>query len=142
MTPIQQMILSLHPKKKYALIEYIPDFEAYDSDTSGNDAHVPASSAVDAYDDGIQGSLSERLYNEMDQQTMRIRSLPLSKSHDECSLSFRRIPIDGNISNERCEQWLIVDLPSSVSTPARAHFHRSSNLIDQSLTSWSKTLNL
>jgi hypothetical protein len=137
MTPIQQMILSLHPKKKYALIEYIPDFEAYDSDTNANDAHLPSSSVIDAYDDGIQGSLSERLYNEMDRQTMRTLSIPLLKVHSGCSLSFRRVSIDGNVSNESCKQRPIDDLQSSVSTHARACSPRSPNLIDQSLTSWS-----
>ena len=51
------------------------------------------------------------------------------------SLSFRRISIDGNVSNEKCEQRSIAALHSSVSTHhARSYVHRSSNLIDQSLT--------
>ena len=67
LTPVQQMILSLRPRKKLSLIEYIPDFEAYDNDinTNDNDIQSPAT-FVEAYENDNQGSLSERLYNEID----------------------------------------------------------------------------
>lgn len=72
MTPIQQMILSLKPKKKYPLIGYIPDFEAYDDEDNINQDDIQSSSFIDTYDNAIQGSLSERLYREIDGQTTGI----------------------------------------------------------------------
>jgi hypothetical protein len=75
MLPIQQMILSLQPKKKYALIEYIPDFESYDNDVHVHaenlDDDVRSSLQFDVDDSDSQESLSERLYKEMDEQTTR-----------------------------------------------------------------------
>jgi hypothetical protein len=72
MTPIQQMIISLQPKKKYSLIEYIPDFESYNDDANVNDDDIQSSSFIESDENAIQGSLSERLYSEIDGQTTRI----------------------------------------------------------------------
>jgi hypothetical protein len=71
--PIQQMIISLQPKKKYALIEYIPDFEAYDQivNPSPDDDELHTASLGDALDSDNPDSLSERLYKEIDGQTTR-----------------------------------------------------------------------
>jgi hypothetical protein len=75
MTPIQQMIISLRPKKKYSLVEYIPDFESYNDDFNTNDdVSIQSSAFIETYDDDIQGSLSERLYKEIDEQNTRIYS--------------------------------------------------------------------
>jgi hypothetical protein len=69
-TPVQQMIVSLRPKKKFSLIEYIPDFESYDNDLNTNDNDPQSASAyVETYENENQGSLSERLYNEIDGRT-------------------------------------------------------------------------
>jgi hypothetical protein len=75
MAPIQQMIISLRPKKKNPLIEYIPDFDSYNDDININDDDIQSSSFIESYDNAIQGSLSERLYREIDGQTTRIYSL-------------------------------------------------------------------
>jgi hypothetical protein len=72
MTPIQQMIISLRPKKKYSLIDYIPNFESYNDDVNINDGDTPSSAFIETYDSDIQGSLSERLYEEIDGQTTGI----------------------------------------------------------------------
>jgi len=75
MAPIQQMIISLRPKKKNPLMEYIPDFDSYNDDININDDDIQSSSFIESYDNAIQGSLSERLYREIDGQTTRIYSL-------------------------------------------------------------------
>jgi hypothetical protein len=73
MTSIQQIIISLQPKKKYSLIEYIPDFESYNDDGNVNDNNdIQSSAFIEAYDNDIQGSLSEQLYQAIDGQTTRI----------------------------------------------------------------------
>lgn len=67
------MIISLQPKKKYQLLEFVPDFESYnDDDDNSNEDNIQSSSFIDTYDNMIQGSLSERLYREIDGQTTRI----------------------------------------------------------------------
>ncbi|UJR14879.1 hypothetical protein I4U23_001863 [Adineta vaga] len=73
MIPVQQMIVSLRPKKKYNLIEYIPNFDLYDDElnTMNINDHLPSSTVIDTYDNDIHGSLSERLYKEIDEQTTR-----------------------------------------------------------------------
>jgi len=73
MAPIQQMIISLQPKKKVALISYIPNFDEYEHDDNANDndTQLPISS-IEIYDNGEQESLSERLYNEIDGRTTGI----------------------------------------------------------------------
>ena len=71
---IEQMILSLQPKKKYVLMEYIPDFESYDNDFDIHDSHEnqrQLSASIDIEENEHQGSLSEQLYKEIDQQTTR-----------------------------------------------------------------------
>ena len=67
--PIQQIIVSLQPKKKYNLIEYIPDFDVYDDEvnTMSVDEHFPSSTVIDTFDNDLRGSLSERLYKEIDE---------------------------------------------------------------------------
>ncbi|CAF1392447.1 unnamed protein product [Rotaria sordida] len=70
MTPIQQMIISLRPRKKISLAEYIPDFE-YDNEIDINDNDIQSSSLYETYDSENQGSLSEQIYKEIDGQTTR-----------------------------------------------------------------------
>ncbi|CAF4777399.1 unnamed protein product [Rotaria sp. Silwood1] len=70
--PIRQIITSLQPKKKYSLIQYIPDFESYNDDISIIDYDAEISASLETYDTDNQGSLSERLYNEIDGQTTRL----------------------------------------------------------------------
>jgi len=72
MIPIQQMIISLQPKKKLPLIEWIPDFESYNDDNNINNDDIQSSSSIEVYDNNIQESLSERLYKEIDGKTTRI----------------------------------------------------------------------
>lgn len=72
LTPVQQIILSLKPKKKYSLIEYIPDFGAYDQDMDLNNDQMPAPLAPETYDNEMQDSLSDRLYKELDGSTTGI----------------------------------------------------------------------
>ena len=69
LTPVQQIILSLRPKKKYSLIEYIPDFEAYDQDANINNDQIPSPFASETYDNEMEDSLSDRLYKELDGST-------------------------------------------------------------------------
>ncbi len=71
MTPIQQIILSLRPKKKYSLMEFLPDFETYDNDIDINDDHTQSQIVPETYDNDIQGSLSEQIYRELDGTTTR-----------------------------------------------------------------------
>ncbi len=66
------MIVSLRPKKKYPLIEYIPDFESYNDDANIHDGDTDSAAFIETYDNDIQGSLSERLYEEIDGQTTGI----------------------------------------------------------------------
>jgi len=66
------MIVSLRPKKKYPLIEYIPDFESYNDDANIHDGDTDSAAFIETYDNNIQGSLSERLYEEIDGQTTGI----------------------------------------------------------------------
>ncbi|CAF1667837.1 unnamed protein product, partial [Adineta ricciae] len=68
--PIQQIVISLRPKKKYNLIEYIPDFDVYDDEvnTMSVDEHFPSTTVIDTYDNNLQESLSERLYKEIDEK--------------------------------------------------------------------------
>jgi hypothetical protein len=72
MAPIQQIIISLQPKKKYSLFEYIPDFESYNDDVNINDDYTQLLALNETNDNDIQGSLSEKLYNEIDGQTTRM----------------------------------------------------------------------
>ncbi len=67
------MIISLQPKKKVALIGYIPDFADYEHDDNANDneTQLPISS-IETYDNDEQESLSQRLYNEIDGRTTGI----------------------------------------------------------------------
>ena len=70
MTPIQEIIDSLKPKKKQSLIEYLPDFDT--DETDGNvpeDLENQSSLLVDDEENHIEESLSERLYKEIDEQT-------------------------------------------------------------------------
>ena len=67
--PVQQMIISLRPKKKLPLVIFIPEFDSYDTETNVNDhehQHSTMISDIDSDDHDPQGSLSERLYNEID----------------------------------------------------------------------------
>lgn len=67
--PVQQIILSLKPKKKYSLIEYIPDFGAYDEDLDMNNDQISPPLVPETYDNEMQDSLSDRLYKELDGST-------------------------------------------------------------------------
>lgn len=71
--PIQQMIESLRPKKKHTLLEYLPDFDQYDDrgNTLSDNDEISPPVVIDSYDNDVQGSLSERLYKEIDGHTTR-----------------------------------------------------------------------
>ena len=91
MTPIQEIILSLQPKKKYPLIGYLPDFESYDNDLSDSEANnLPSLPLVDMDDHEVPGSLSERLYKELDGQTTRKDKAKGSSFHRFPSFSLGR----------------------------------------------------
>lgn len=63
------MIISLRPRKKFVLMDYLPDFD-YDSDVSSNENDSPSPMALLEPDESDEsGSLSERLYKEFDGQT-------------------------------------------------------------------------
>ncbi|CAF3776556.1 unnamed protein product [Rotaria sp. Silwood1] len=68
MTHIQQIIISLRPRKKTSLVEILPDFEYdYEMDTNDNDNQSSSSSALfDTYENENQESLSEQIYKEID----------------------------------------------------------------------------
>ncbi|CAF3419703.1 unnamed protein product [Rotaria socialis] len=72
LTPVQQIIVSLRPKKKMSLYEYLPDFEV-DGDVvdSSNEGDIQPPSLPEIYETEHQESLSEKLYNEIDAQTTR-----------------------------------------------------------------------
>ena len=72
MMPIQQIIISLRPKKKHSLIEYLPNFESYNDDVNIADYDTQASAFIEPYDIDFQGSLSEQLYRAIDGQTTRM----------------------------------------------------------------------
>ncbi len=73
MAPIQQMIISLQPKKKVGLIGYIPNFDDYEHDDNANDNDTQlAISSIETYENVEQESLSQRLYNEIDGRTTGI----------------------------------------------------------------------
>ncbi|CAF4760313.1 unnamed protein product, partial [Rotaria socialis] len=76
LTPVQQIIVSLRPKKKMSLYEYLPDFEV-DGDVvdSSNEGDIQPPSLPEIYETEHQESLSEKLYNEIDAQTTRMYSL-------------------------------------------------------------------
>ncbi|CAF1301691.1 unnamed protein product [Rotaria magnacalcarata] len=83
MTPIQQMITSLQPKQKRSLIEYIPDFESYNDDINIHDYDTELSPSLETYDVDIQGSLSEQLYNKLDQPTTRRPKVTTNKTLEQ-----------------------------------------------------------
>lgn len=72
--PIQQMITSLEPKEKIALIEYLPNFESYNDDININDDDTDFSALIDTIDGDNIESLSEQIYKQIDGQTTRIHS--------------------------------------------------------------------
>jgi hypothetical protein len=71
MQSVQDVILSLRPKKKYSLMEYIPDFGSYDNNIDNNDEHTPLQIVPETYDNDIPGSLSEQIYRDLDGPTTR-----------------------------------------------------------------------
>jgi len=73
MNPIEQMIISLRPKKKFSLIDNIPDLD-YDNEIQTNDNDDQfSSSSVETYENDIgQEPLSNRLYKEIDGKTTRM----------------------------------------------------------------------
>ncbi|CAF1209765.1 unnamed protein product [Rotaria sordida] len=77
--PIQQIIKFLQPKKKYSLIQYIPDFESYNDDVNIIDYDTELLPFIETDDTDIHGSLSEQLYNEIDGQTTRRSIVTTSK---------------------------------------------------------------
>lgn len=86
--PVQQMIISLRPKKKLPLVIYIPEFDSYDTETNPNDhehQHSSMISDIESYDNDPQGSLSERLYNEFDGQITTRRT---TKSSEKIRTNF------------------------------------------------------
>lgn len=67
---IEQIILSLQPKKKYVLIEYLPNFDSYDNENEANPTnHEQLLTIDDEQTFDHDGSLSEQLYKEIEQQT-------------------------------------------------------------------------
>ncbi|CAF2076559.1 unnamed protein product [Rotaria magnacalcarata] len=93
MIPIQQMTASLQPKKKIALIEYIPDFESYNDDISITDYDTDFSSLIESDDVDIQGSLSERLYSEIDGQTTRRSKVTTTNKSSQQKTSSKAVSI-------------------------------------------------
>ncbi|CAF5087184.1 unnamed protein product [Rotaria magnacalcarata] len=76
MSPVQQIIVSLRPKKKTSFYEYLPDFEVDgDAVDSNNEDDMQPPSLPEIYESDHQESLSEKLYNEIDAQTTRMYSL-------------------------------------------------------------------
>lgn len=71
MSHIQQIILSFRPKKKISFGEFIPDFDVYTDDIEiDNDVDDQQFLSVIEIDDSpYQGSLSDRIYRELDGQT-------------------------------------------------------------------------
>ena len=103
MSPIQQIISSFRPKKKFSFDEYIPNFDQYTDDIEINQDDEQSPWFIDTDDSSNQGSLSDRLYRELDGQTTRKSSTEQSKqkpfSH---SLSFRKT--NGNNSRKESAQ--------------------------------------
>ncbi|CAF3401563.1 unnamed protein product [Rotaria socialis] len=93
MIPIQQMTTSLQPKKKIALIEYIPDFESYNDDISITDYDTDFSTSLESDDADIQGSLSERLYSEIDGLTTRRSKVTTTKKNSQQKTSSKAVSI-------------------------------------------------
>lgn len=71
MSPIQQIISSFRPKKKFSFDEYIPNFDQYTDDIEINQDDEQSPWFIDTDDSSNQGSLSDRLYRELDGQTTR-----------------------------------------------------------------------
>jgi hypothetical protein len=68
MTPIQQMIISLRPRKKFSLMDYLPDFD-YDNEINLNDNDNQFSSAgIETYENDNQESFSDKLFKQFDEE--------------------------------------------------------------------------
>jgi hypothetical protein len=66
--PIQQMIISLRPKKKYSMKDYIPNFD-YDNDVNTNDDDNQSPlQTIDTYENDNQEPFSDRLYKQLDDE--------------------------------------------------------------------------
>jgi hypothetical protein len=89
MAPIQQIILSLRPKKKYSIMEYIPDFESYDTDIDINDDHSQSQIVSETYDNDIPDSLTEQIYRKLDGSTTRIYFIIQSFVFSSYKISFQ-----------------------------------------------------
>jgi hypothetical protein len=75
-TPVQQMIISLQPKKKYSYGHLLPSFEYDEDETNIKDNDIQSSPLlieIDEHDN--QGSLSERIYEEIDRENNGMFSL-------------------------------------------------------------------
>jgi hypothetical protein len=70
------MIISLQPKKKLSLKDYLPNFDYdHDDDRSNNNDNEVSLPIGDTYENDNQESLSEKLYQEFDGKTTRIYPL-------------------------------------------------------------------
>ncbi len=73
--PIQQIILSFRPKKKFSDDFYVPNFDYDDDDDDDddiNDNNDEIISTDETYENNNQGSLSEKLYEEFDKTSTGI----------------------------------------------------------------------
>lgn len=73
MTPIHNMIVSLRPRKKFSVLDYVDDLQISNEEDSPDqiDSDTPLSSN-EIIDSSNQGSLSETLYNEFDGASTRM----------------------------------------------------------------------
>ena len=77
---IEQILLSLQPKKKYVLIEYLPDFDSYDNGHDENQLNEQIPTTDDDQTIDFDGSLSEKLYKEIDEQTTTTKTTKTTKT--------------------------------------------------------------
>ncbi|CAF4297375.1 unnamed protein product, partial [Rotaria sp. Silwood2] len=82
MTHVQQVIISLRPKKKTPLFEHLPNFE-YDNEVDTIDNDIQSSSLFETYEIENQESLSEQIYKEIDGQTTRMYSRQIIIDHGQ-----------------------------------------------------------
>ncbi|CAF3803762.1 unnamed protein product [Adineta steineri] len=68
MIPIQDIIMSLKPKRKYGLMDYVPEFE-YDDNTDIDDNDTESRSpSIETYENDEDEPLSEQIYKAIDEQ--------------------------------------------------------------------------
>lgn len=67
LSSVQDIIVSMRPRKKYSLYELMPRFESYENDVNSNETEFqPSASYFDSEQNEEQESFSEQIYKQIE----------------------------------------------------------------------------